>query len=68
MLLRLAKKEDVKPPVKIQIRRQDIAEMAGLTTETTIRAVKKLADKDLVKIVHGKIIIEQPERLRAFLR
>ncbi|MCD9188013.1 MAG: Crp/Fnr family transcriptional regulator [Pyrinomonadaceae bacterium] len=68
VLLRLAKKEDEKQPVKITMRRQDIAEMAGLTTETTIRAVKKLADKDLLKIVHGKIILEQPERLRAFLR
>lgn len=68
VLLRLAKKEDEISNVKISMRRQDIAEMAGLTTETTIRAVKKLAEKDLVRIVHGKIILEQPERLRAFLR
>lgn len=68
VLLRLAKKEDEISNVKISMRRQDIAEMAGLTTETTIRAVKKLAEKDLVRIVHGKIILERPERLRAFLR
>jgi len=68
VLLRLAKKEDEKQQVKITMRRQDIAEMAGLTTETTIRAVKKLAEKGLLKIVHGKIILEQPETLRAFLR
>lgn len=68
VLLRLAKKETEKQQVKITMRRQDIAEMAGLTTETTIRAVKKLAEKGLLKIVHGKIILEQPETLRAFLR
>lgn len=68
VLLRLARKEDDSLPVKITMRRQDIAEMAGLTTETTIRAVKKLADRGLLKIVHGKIILDQPETLHAFLR
>ncbi|HQU85218.1 MAG TPA: Crp/Fnr family transcriptional regulator [Pyrinomonadaceae bacterium] len=67
VLLRLAKKEEKTSNVKISMRRQDIAEMAGLTTETTIRAVKKLAEKELVKIIHGKIILEQPEKLRSFL-
>ncbi len=68
VLLRLAEKEDpANSSVKISLRRQDIAEMAGLTTETTIRVIRKLAEKDLVKIVHGKIILEQPEHLRRFL-
>ena len=67
ILLRLAEKENIETPVKISLRRQDIAEMAGLTTETTIRTVRKLADKNLLKIVHGKIILEQPERLHRFL-
>ena len=68
VLLRLAEKEGGgAAAVKISLRRQDIAEMAGLTTETTIRAIRKLAAKDLVKIVHGKIILEQAERLRRFL-
>lgn len=67
VLLRLAKKEDAPDQVKISLRRQDIAEMAGLTTETTIRVIRKLAAKDLVKILRGKIILEQPERLRRFL-
>lgn len=68
VLLRLAEKDGVENNVKISLRRQDIAEMAGLTTETTIRVIRKLAEKDLVKIVHGKIILEQSERLRSFLR
>ncbi len=68
VLLRLADKEDEKTVIKISLRRQDIAEMTGLTTETTIRVIRKLAEKELVKIVHGKIILEQPERLRRFLR
>ncbi|HEY0457729.1 MAG TPA: Crp/Fnr family transcriptional regulator [Pyrinomonadaceae bacterium] len=69
VLLRLAEKEGAAAgdAVKISLRRQDIAEMAGLTTETTIRVIRKLAEKNLVKIVHGKIILEQSTRLRRFL-
>ena len=67
VLLRLAEKDGGDGSVKISLRRQDIAEMAGLTTETTIRVIRKLAEKDLVKIVHGKIILEQTTRLRRFL-
>jgi len=68
ILLYLADKENVQTPVKISLRRQDIAEMVGLTTETTIRAVRKLADKELLRIVHGKIILDEPQSLRDFLR
>lgn len=54
-------------PIRISVRRQDIAEMAGLTTETTIRAVRKLADKNLIRIERGKIVIDDVEPLRKFL-
>jgi CRP/FNR family transcriptional regulator len=54
-------------PVRIPLRRQDIAEMASLTTETTIRAIRRLADQGLVKIVQGKVIIEDVEPLRRFV-
>ncbi len=67
VLLRLAKKEDGTAPIKITLRRQDIADMAGLTTETTIRSVRKLADKDLLKIVQGKIILEDLAPLEQYL-
>ena len=69
VLLRLAEKEnnDSSKPTKISLRRQDIAEMAGLTTETTIRAVRKLAEKDLIKITRGKIILDATEDLQKFL-
>jgi len=68
VLLRLAEKESADgEAVKISLRRQDIAEMAGLTTETTIRVIRKLAEKELVRIVHGKIILEHASRLRRFL-
>ena len=63
ILLRLA---DGKP-TKINLRRQDIADMAGLTTETTIRVIKRLQEKELLQIVKGKVFLEQPERLRRFL-
>ena len=58
ILLRLAAKRSCEGPIKILLRRQDIARMAGLTTETTIRAVRKLAEKGLIKIAHGKIIVD----------
>lgn len=63
VLIQLAQKESSKLPIKISLRRQDIAEIAGLTTETTIRAIRKLADKKLIKIVHGKIILEDLKSL-----
>jgi len=68
VIVRLSKNETAQTaPVTIKVRRQDIAEMAGLTTETTIRAVHKLADKNLIKIERGKIIIDDIESLREFL-
>ena len=67
VLIKLAEAQDGAGPVKIPVRRQDIAEMASLTTETTIRAIRRLADQDLVSIVHGKIIINEVEPLRRFV-
>ncbi|MEQ1605832.1 MAG: Crp/Fnr family transcriptional regulator [Pyrinomonadaceae bacterium] len=67
ILLKLALKESHEAPVKITHRRQDIARMAGLTTETTIRTIRKLADKDLVTISHGKVVVESPQPLQEFL-
>lgn len=69
VLLRLAEKrgDGESGPVKIQLRRQDIAEMAGLTTETTIRAARRLAEKNLIKITRGKITLETTGDLRKFL-
>lgn len=68
VLLRLAEKIEGNQVKKITHRRQDIAEMSGLTTETTIRAIRKLADKGLLKISGGKILLETTEHLRAFIR
>lgn len=68
VIVRLTKNEPAQTaPVKIPVRRQDIAEMAGLTTETTIRAVRKLADKNLIRIERGKIIVDDLQPLRDFL-
>ncbi len=57
VLLKLAEKEPYDPPVRITLRRQDIARMAGLTTETTIRVIRRLAVGGIVTIDHGKIIV-----------
>ncbi len=69
VLLRLAEKQqtDGTKPIKISLRRQDIAEMAGLTTETTIRAARRLAEKNLITITRGKITLEATEDLQDFL-
>ncbi|HRI03451.1 MAG TPA: Crp/Fnr family transcriptional regulator [Pyrinomonadaceae bacterium] len=55
-------------PFRVPVRRQDIAEMASLTTETTIRVIRRFANQGLVRIVHGKIFIDSLEPLQAFLR
>ena len=67
VLLKLAEKHFGEGPVRITHRRQDIARMSGLTTETTIRVIRRLADKNLISIEHGKIIIESTEPLRQLL-
>ncbi len=66
VLVRVAEKEGGEAPISITLRRQDIGEMAGLTTETTIRAVRKLANQGLLRIVRGKILIEDLPSLRQF--
>jgi CRP-like cAMP-binding protein len=58
VLMKLAVKEEAEGPVKITLRRRDIAEMAGLTTETTIRVIRNLAAKGMIEIVHGKVLID----------
>jgi len=68
VLLKLATESRQNWPVKVALRRQDIAEIAGLTTETTIRAVKKLASRGLFRIEHGKILIDSEEPLNRYLR
>jgi CRP-like cAMP-binding protein len=69
VLLRLAAEAgNGNKPVQIQFRRQDIAEMSGLTTETTIRAITSLAGKGLIKIIRRKIVIDDFAPLKNFLR
>ena len=58
VLMKLAVREDAEGPVKISLRRRDIAEMAGLTTETTIRVIRNLAAKGMIEIVHGKVLVD----------
>ncbi|MBK7933482.1 MAG: Crp/Fnr family transcriptional regulator [Pyrinomonadaceae bacterium] len=55
-------------PIRIAVRRQDIAEMASLTTETTIRVIRRFADQGMLRIIHGKVMIDSVMPLRQFLR
>jgi CRP-like cAMP-binding protein len=67
ILIKLAE-EHGELPFQIPIRRQDIAEMASLTTETTIRVIRRFADQELLRIDRGTIIIDRLEPLRRFLQ
>ncbi len=67
-LLRLAGDDAGDKLIEITYRRKDIAEMTGLSLETTIRAVRRLADKNCLKIVGGRIILESTAPLRKLAR
>jgi CRP/FNR family transcriptional regulator len=68
VLLKLAGSFGPTYPVKIPVRRQDIAEMASVSTETAIRVIRRLAERGLVRIERGKIIVEEVDSLSEFLR
>ena len=44
--------------------RQEIADMAGTTTETAIRVMSHLKDRGIIRSVRGKVIILDEEKLR----
>lgn len=67
VLLKLIDDASAEVPFRVPIRRQDIAEMVSLTTETTIRVIRRFADRGLVRIEHGKIFIDETESLRRFV-
>lgn len=68
VLLKLANGRAADGPVRITLRREDIANMAGLTTETTIRVIRRLSERGLFDIVHGKILIDDISLLNEAFR
>ena len=52
----------------IKLRREDIARMSGLTTETAIRTIRHMADRGDFKIEKGKILIEDTAALKHYLK
>jgi CRP/FNR family cyclic AMP-dependent transcriptional regulator len=68
VILQLAGEANGEKATRITHRRQDIAEMAGLTLETTIRSIRKLADRGYLRIVRGKIVLDTTEHLKEFVR
>lgn len=68
VLIRLAENHHDSFPVKIKVRRQEIAEMAGLTTETAIRVIRRFADDGLLRIEHGKIVLDSTDGLLRSIR
>ena len=68
VVLKLAENSGHVFPARIGARRQDIGEMASVSTETAIRVIRRLADRGLLRIERGKIIVEEAGPLRQFLR
>ena len=68
VVMKLAKNAGSELPVKITVRRQDIGEMASVSTETAIRVVRRLAERGLLRIERGKIFIDELDSLRLFLQ
>ncbi len=64
VLFKLVNGDASDKPVRITLRREDIAKMAGLTTETTIRVIRRIADKRLITIDRGKIVIGDVDALK----
>ena len=48
--------------------RQEIGEMVGATTETTIRIMCQLKEKGIIESIRGKIIIKDPAKLKSFIK
>ena len=48
----------------LPLTRQDIAEMAGTTTETAIRVLSHLKDRGIIRSARGKVTILNKEKLR----
>jgi CRP-like cAMP-binding protein len=44
--------------------RQEIADMTGTTTETTIRVMSRLKERGIIRSTRGKVIILDKEKLR----
>lgn len=49
--------------IELPLTRQDIAEMAGTTVETTIRTMSKFRKKGLVQTKRGRVTILEPHQL-----
>jgi CRP/FNR family transcriptional regulator, nitrogen oxide reductase regulator len=54
--------------INLPITRQDIADMAGTTVETTIRVISHLKKLGICDTVKGKIVITDPEQLGNMVR
>ena len=50
--------------INLSLTRQDLADMAGTTVETTIRIMSRFTKSKIVKPVNGKILILTPQTLR----
>jgi CRP-like cAMP-binding protein len=64
VLATVAEQENAEMPFRVPHRRQDLAEMAGLSLESAIRSARKLADRGAIRIHRGKIYIDDLAKLK----
>lgn len=68
VLLKMADNCNANCPLQIPFRRQEIAEMSGLTIESAIRSVRKLEKRGYLKIINRKIVLESLEPIKKMLQ
>lgn len=68
VLLKMADNCNTNCPLQIPFRRQEIAEMSGLTIESAIRSVRKLEKRSYLKIINRKIVLESLEPIKKMLQ
>lgn len=58
--LQTARRQSKAEPWRFRLRRQDLAELAGLTLETTVRGLKELEREGVVQLEGRMIEVQQP--------
>jgi CRP/FNR family transcriptional regulator len=60
---RFGKKADSTVSIGLRLKREELAEMAGITVETTIRLLSAFRDEGLIRLDGRTVTLANPERL-----
>jgi CRP-like cAMP-binding protein len=53
-----------KPPVKIRLTQQDVANLIGASRQETARALKELKESGVLDLKYRRIVVKAPDLLR----